>query len=79
MNRLVKKLMTAQSKYDGAIGSVEKEIFDKVEFDFSIFWQPSDGFVMCDNDIGNAPISECINVINKKGRLTYEDFKSECI
>ena len=80
MNRLLKKLKTAQNNYDGVIGSVEREIFDRVEFDFSIFWQPSDGFVMCDNEMGNnAPISECIKVINKKGCLTYEDFKSECI
>lgn len=79
MNRLVKKLKTAQGKYEGVIGSVEKEIADNVKFDFSIFWQPSDGFVMCDNEMGNAPIDECIEVINKKGCLTYEDFRSECI
>ena len=71
--------MTAQNKYQSAIGSVEAEISDKVEFEFSIFWQPSDGFVMGDNEMGNAPISECIKVINKKGCLTHEDFRSECI
>jgi hypothetical protein len=79
MNRLIKKLKTAQIKYEESIGFVEKEIADKVEFDFSIIWQPSDGFVMCDDDMGNASINDCIKLINEKGFLTYEDYKSHCI
>ena len=46
MDRILKKLKKAQSKYEGVISSIEQEIADKVEFDFSIFWQPSDGFVI---------------------------------
>lgn len=79
MNRLLKKLLIAQSKYEGAIGNVESSISDKVEFDFSIFWQPSDGFVMLAFDRYNAPLDNLLRIIQQKGRLTEEDYMSETI
>ncbi len=79
MKRIINKLINAQSKYNSVIGAVEQEISDKVEFDFSIFWQPSDGFVIVDDGMGNAPISKCLEIINKRGRLTKDDFDGVCI
>lgn len=79
MNRLLKKLLIAQSKYEGVIGNVEYSISDKVEFDFSIFWQPSDGFVMLAFDRYNAPLDKLLRIIQQKGRLTEEDYMSETI
>lgn len=75
MNRLLKKMITAQNKYDGTICSVERELSDKVEFDFSIFWQPSDGFVFCDNNGNNSSFINCIEIIKEKGCLSFEDFR----
>lgn len=79
MDRLLKKLRTAQSKYDGVIGSVESELSDRIEFDFSIFWQPSDGFVMLAFDRYNAPLGCLLQIIKAKGKLTEEDYMNETI
>ena len=79
MDRRLKKLQKEQSKYEGAIGSVEAEISDKVEFDFSIFWQPSDGFVMLAFDRYNAPLWRLLQIIKTKGKLTEEDYMDETI
>ena len=79
MDRRLKKLQNAQSKYEGVIGSVEDEISDKVEFDFSIFWQPSDGFVMVAFDRYNAPLWKVLKIIKTKGKLTEEDYMGETI
>ena len=79
MDRRLKELLNAQSKYEGVIGSVAEEISDKVEFDFSIFWQPSDGFVMLAFDRYNAPLSRLLQIIKIKGKLTEEDYMDETI
>lgn len=74
MDRRLKKLLTAQIRYEGVIGSVEQEIADKVGFDFSIFWQPSDGFVMLAFDRYNAPLWRILKIIKDKGFLNEEDY-----
>ena len=79
MDRILKKLKSAQSKYEGVISSVEIEILDKIEFDFSIFWQPSDGFVMLAFDRYNAPLCRLLQIIKTKGKLTEEDYMDETI
>lgn len=72
---LFKKLVTAHSKYQVAIGALEGEIADRVEFDFSILYQPSDGFVILDYEkSGNALLSSCLWVIEEDGKLTREEF-----
>jgi len=68
-----KKLNTAHSKYQSAIGSLEAEISTAFDFDFSIIYQNSDGFVIEHNSY-NAPLSECLGIIIKKGILTEEEF-----
>ena len=79
VKRLINKLNNAQGKYEGVIGDVEAEIVDKVEFDFSISWQPSDGFVMIAFDSYNAGLSEVLKVIKEKGKLTEDDYKRHTI
>jgi hypothetical protein len=77
MKRLMNKLQNAQSKYDGVIGSVEYEIFYKVEFDFSILHQASDGWVMLaeiEGDSKNAGLDDLLEVIKQKGVLTEDDY-----
>lgn len=71
----LRKLDKAHAKYEGVIGDLEGKISALVEFDFSIFYQPSDGFVMLHNeDAHNAPLGVCLNIIERKGKLSYEDY-----
>ena len=68
-------LNKAESKYRNAIDEIEKQLIDKIKFKFSIVHQPFDGFCILayDRDF-LAPIDDCLNAINNKGILTYEDF-----
>jgi len=79
MNRQLKKLMNAQSKYDSVIGNVEAELSNKVGFEFSIFWQPSDGFVMLAFDSKNAALTPILDIIKKKGFLNEDDYLKHSI
>ncbi len=68
-------LNKAESKYNDAIGEIEKQLDDKIKFEFSIIYQSSDGFCILDNNLGFlAPINDCLDIIKSKGILTYEDF-----
>ena len=40
---VLKKLNIAQVKYEKAMGEARNSIADKVDFNFSVQWQPSDG------------------------------------
>ena len=82
MKRLMNKLLNAQFKYDGVIGSVEAEIADKVEFDFNILYQESDGWVMLaeiNGDSKNAGLDHLLEVIKQKGVLTEDDYLKHSI
>jgi hypothetical protein len=74
MKRLINKLSKAQLLYNKAIRDVELAIIDKVEFDFHIFHQPSDGFVMLAFEDHNAPMSVLFGIIKEKGVLTKDDY-----
>lgn len=79
-NKLILNLNKAHGKYLSAIGDVEELISDKVEFDFSILFQDSDGFVMLNPDGSyNAPLDKCLEIIKNKGVLTTEDYLNETI
>ena len=73
-------LNKAESKYRNAVGEIEKQLIGKIKFEFSIQYQPSDGFCILDiNHNFLAPIDDCLSIIKDKGILTYEDFKQWCI
>lgn len=74
MKRQMNKLWNAQRKYDAEVRDVEKFIADKVEFDFYILYQESDGWVMLALDARNAPMDTVLDVIKQKGVLTKEDY-----
>jgi hypothetical protein len=74
MKRELKRLEAAFEKYEGAIGALEAAISPKADFDFGILYQPGDGFVLADDDANNAPLDTCIEIIQKKGELTHEDY-----
>ena len=75
IQKLVKGLDKAHSNLLSAQGAVESAIA-KTMFtdDFSVFYQPGDGFVICDDRSNNAPLSACLKVIAKKGLLSREDY-----
>ena len=74
----INKLENAHVKYEGVIGSIELELAPHIPFDFSIFWQSGDGFVI-QNEMKNAPLDACLSHISKFGFLEYSDFKTLCI
>jgi hypothetical protein len=77
--KILKKLELAHKNYTNSIADIEKEIIDKIKFRFSIFWQAGDGFIISDEEMGNAPIDSCLEIINKKGILSHEDYRNICI
>ncbi|WP_421752910.1 hypothetical protein [Croceimicrobium sp.] len=81
MIRLLKKLTTAQERYDSAIEQAEAGLKGKIEFDFFIVYQDSDlCWVVVDSENSdNAPLSDCLAIIDEKGKLTLEDYKRKRI
>lgn len=65
-------------KFQSICDGVAIELDGKVEFPFSIGYQPSDGAVL-ECGVMCAPLKICTNIISSKGRLTLEDFKKVCI
>ena len=76
---VLKKLNLAQAKYEKAMGEARNSIADKVDFNFSVQWQPSDGWTIVDDNSNVAPMEYVLSVIKRKGRLSYEDFKDGAI
>lgn len=73
-SKLLKKLEFGFSKYETALGAMENLFSEYVEFDFSIRDIGGDGFVLLDSENAKvANIKTCLEIINKKGKLTQED------
>lgn len=75
---IIKTLNRAKLKYDIEIQKVHRELSGKVLFDFSIEYQPSDGYVIAadnadDNAPYNIPIDEVVRVISEKGMFNLRD------
>jgi len=74
MSNEIDKLNKLQSKYETEIGKVCDRIGRKIDFDdFNILYQHSDGWVI-EHNATNSPLGRCMEVINKKGRLSLEDY-----
>lgn len=73
---VIKRLQKAKCQYDSVIGAIEQKINDKVNFDFFIEHQPSDGFTLVSNsfDAGVAPLDLCLDIIKRNGFLNIENF-----
>ena len=79
ISTIIKELDTAQSKYNGAIGRAEKLIQPHINFEATILHQESDGFVVSDSNMGNAPLDDCLSHIKKYGFLEHSDYLTLCI
>lgn len=74
MKKEFNSLNLAHSKFEGAVGSMEEAMVDKIEFEFSITWVSGDGF--CVLNVGEealSPLEDCMNAIKNKGILTADD------
>lgn len=78
MNRLLKKLNTASTKFAKTICNAENELRDKIDFEFSIVDQAGDGFVI-EARGDNAPMDKCLEAIKNLGRLDYDTYLELCI
>jgi len=80
MSPRIKKLINAKEKYDTELHKFRESLRQHIQFNFFIMHQPSDGFVIVhDEYCHNAPLYKCIDIINTKGVLCYEDYLKECI
>lgn len=74
------KLIRAHNNLEFLIDKLQKEIEDKVEFEFGIEYQASDGY--CIINVGNADLAylkTCLSIIEKKGFLSLDDFNDNGI
>lgn len=76
---VLKKLNIAQANYEKAMDEAKNKLIDKIDFNFSIQWQPSDGWTIVDDNSDVAPICHVLSVIKRKGRLCYDDFRDGTI
>lgn len=75
-----KKLIEAHQKYLAAIGRMERELEGKVEFQYFVIHQQSDGFVLVHSEYNmNARLKDCLEIIQRKGTLSYEDYEAVAI
>ena len=72
----LRALEKLQNEFQAQVESLAASISDKVEFEFTIFYQPGDGFVIEDDKMGDSPLDGCLEIIGEKGVLTHEDFES---
>lgn len=78
--QILKDLNKAQLEYMSIVGEIEGSLIDKINFDFTILYQDSDGWCVLNTYTADlAPISSCLKIIENKGVLSVEDFKYECI
>jgi hypothetical protein len=78
MKNLIDKLNKTHTAYWSAIDNLESYLSDKIDFEFSIFEQPGDGFVI-QYDSHNAPLDSCLRIIKCKGKLSLDDYMDKRI
>lgn len=77
----IEKMETLRIKYEGEMGRVASLVQPFCDFECSVGHQAADGFVLesAVEGMDIAPLSSCLRIIDRKGRLSYEDFKQSCI
>lgn len=80
MRITMKGLDSAKSKYLAAIGLMERQLKDKIKFDFNIEDVPGDGFCILNPITATlSPLCMCISEIKKNQILTEESHKALAI
>jgi len=73
------KLVVAKRKMDSEVSAIEQKLVDILDFGFSIVYQNSDGWTICDDEANVATLSMCLTFIKKEGGLTHDQFLTMCI
>lgn len=72
----LKKLEKASKVEEERRIELEMMLRDKIEFDFSIQFQRSDGYLIQENDRSEvAGIASCLKTIQEEGSLTLDSFQ----
>jgi hypothetical protein len=75
-----KKLKKTHNEYEAQCSYMANILSEKIEFEFFVMYQYSDGFVIVHKeDNHNAPLHSCIAIIDEKGFLSFEDYRFLCI
>lgn len=74
LKKLYSNICKNQLNLESSIGKLESELQKYVTFDFSIFYQYSDGFVIVDDDANNAALGACLGWIETHGTLTHASY-----
>lgn len=70
-------LQKALDAWEASLGRLEAKISNRVEFDFNIFYQNSDGFVILNIEKAELmPLKKALQVINRDGSLSESNFES---
>lgn len=73
-------LIKFHQNYESQCEVLNKLLKDKIEFDFFVMYQHSDGFVIVHQEENhNALLKNCLKIIEREGFLTFEDYRLECI
>jgi hypothetical protein len=75
------KLVKARRSYESAVEEMASSLSGKIQFEYGIEHQLSDGFVLLDVESGMhvSPLADCISVIYTKGALSSVDHRRLCI
>jgi len=74
------KLIDNHLKYINEIELLGESLQPFIPFDFTIFHQPSDGFVILNVEtMQNSLLKSCIDSIMENGKLTIEEYNSYSI
>lgn len=74
LKRQIKKLYNTHNSLSRIIQQIETDLKCKIEFKgFSVQFQSGDGYVL-EYEEHNAPLSDCILIIEKKGALSLNDY-----
>ena len=79
MKRQYSKLNRAWGLYEEALEEMTAVIQGVADFRVHIFYQPGDGFVVCDEDSNIVPLDTCMALIEAKGRLNHEYYLDNTI
>ena len=77
----INRVHAAKLKLDKAIEDLEESLKDKIDFDFFIQHQPSDGYCLATNEDTNGlmRLATMHYLIEKNGKITLKDFKQNSL
>lgn len=78
MKDFEKIIDNAWIKFESVCDGVHIKLADKIEFEFRVGYQPSDGAVI-EYEQKVAPLKACTQIIAAKGQLSFDDFLKVCI